>query len=175
VIVFYNGSHLQIHPSTIILRARPITAVQLNGSFKEVFLTSGNPMVPSCGYMASVRPLSVYHTTSSDLLIISRFYSGLWQECSLVRLVLFGLPYEIHAIASAPRSYKISWLCAKLGGPRWPTSISTSGTLTNKNFKTCCLLSSFSFRLSRIPVATYSPDCILHTIAEYRNLVIVRW
>jgi hypothetical protein len=66
LIVFYNGSHLQIHPSTITSRARPVTAVQLNGSFEEVFSTSGNPMAPSCGYMANVRPLSVYHTTSSD-------------------------------------------------------------------------------------------------------------
>jgi hypothetical protein len=33
-----------------------ITTVQLNGSYKVVSSINGNPVVPSCGYMAHVRP-----------------------------------------------------------------------------------------------------------------------
>jgi uncharacterized protein YoxC len=54
--VFFDGSRLQIPPPPITLHANPVITAQLNGSFKAVYSTNGNPMVPSCGCMAYVRP-----------------------------------------------------------------------------------------------------------------------
>src|SRR5882762_10543687 len=62
-----------------------------------------------------------------------------------------------------------------LGRPRWPIFISTSGTSTNKNFTICFPLSSSNFLLGPIPVVTYSPDFILHTIEGNGNLAIAPW
>jgi len=54
-IIFYDGCRPQIHPSIITLHAKLITAVQLNGSFKEVYSMNGNLLARSCGYMENVR------------------------------------------------------------------------------------------------------------------------
>jgi len=51
----YNGFRRQIHPLTITLHTKLITAVQLNGFPREVYSTIGNLLVPSCGYMENVR------------------------------------------------------------------------------------------------------------------------
>ena len=53
-IVFYDGFHPQIHPRTIILHAKPITTVQLNGFFKELYSIPGNLLAPSCGSTENV-------------------------------------------------------------------------------------------------------------------------
>ena len=53
-IAFYDGFRPQIHQSTITLRARLITTVQLNGFFKAAYLINGNPLTPFCGYTESV-------------------------------------------------------------------------------------------------------------------------
>jgi hypothetical protein len=53
-IVSCDGFRPQIHPSIITLHAKPITTAQLNGSSKEVYLISGNPLAPSCGYTENV-------------------------------------------------------------------------------------------------------------------------
>jgi len=52
--VFYDGFRRQIHPSIITLPPKPITTVQPNGFSKGKYLTDGNPLVHSCGYMESV-------------------------------------------------------------------------------------------------------------------------
>ena len=54
-IVFYDGFRHQIHQSIITLPPKPITTVQPNGFFEAQYLMNGNPLVPSCGYMESVR------------------------------------------------------------------------------------------------------------------------
>jgi archaellum component FlaC len=54
-IVFYDGFRLQIRPSTITLHAKLVTTVQLNGFFKAVFSSNGNPLTPCCGYTENVR------------------------------------------------------------------------------------------------------------------------
>jgi hypothetical protein len=53
-IVSCDGFRPQIHPSIITSHAKPITTAQLNGSSKEVYLISGNPLAPSCGYTENV-------------------------------------------------------------------------------------------------------------------------
>jgi hypothetical protein len=53
-IVSCDGFRPQIHPSIITLHAKPITTAQLNGSSKEVYSISGNPLAPSCGYTENV-------------------------------------------------------------------------------------------------------------------------
>ena len=53
--VFYDGFRRQIRPQIITLHAKPITTTQLNGFFKEVYSTSGNRLVLSCGYTENVR------------------------------------------------------------------------------------------------------------------------
>jgi hypothetical protein len=52
--VFYDGCRPQIHPSTITLHAKLVTAAQLNGSFKEVYSIIGNLVVRFCGYTENV-------------------------------------------------------------------------------------------------------------------------
>ena len=59
---FVDGSLHRIRPPTITLRAALVTKGQQSGSFKEVSLKDGNPLVPCCGFMASVR--SCYHSNS---------------------------------------------------------------------------------------------------------------
>ena len=54
-IAFHDGYRPQIHPPIITTHARPITMGQLNGSFKEVYLISGNPLAPFCGSTENVR------------------------------------------------------------------------------------------------------------------------
>ena len=53
--IFYDGCRLQIHLSIITSRAKLVTAVQLNGSFKEVYSMNGNLLVRFYGYMENVR------------------------------------------------------------------------------------------------------------------------
>jgi hypothetical protein len=53
-IVFYDGCRPQIHPSIITLRAKLVTAAQLNGSFKEVYSIIGNLLDRFCGYTENV-------------------------------------------------------------------------------------------------------------------------
>lgn len=54
--VCFDGFRLQIPPPPITLHAMLITTVRLNGSYKVVYSINGNLVVPSCGYMAHVRP-----------------------------------------------------------------------------------------------------------------------
>jgi len=51
---FYDGFLPQIRPLTITLPPKLITMVQPNGFSKAMYLTNGNPLVLSCGYMESV-------------------------------------------------------------------------------------------------------------------------
>jgi hypothetical protein len=53
--VLYDGYRPQIHPSIITLHVKLITAVQLNGSFKEESLINGNRRGPYYGYTENVR------------------------------------------------------------------------------------------------------------------------
>ena len=53
--VFCDGCRPQIHPSIITLHAKLVTAVQLNGSFKEVYSMNGSLLARSCGYTENVR------------------------------------------------------------------------------------------------------------------------
>jgi hypothetical protein len=53
--VCYDGCHPQIHPSIITLHTKLVTAVQQNGSFKEVYSMNGNLLVRFCGYTGNVR------------------------------------------------------------------------------------------------------------------------
>ena len=53
-IVFYDGFRPQIRPRIITLHAKLITTAQLNGFLREVYSTSGKPLVPSCGYTGNV-------------------------------------------------------------------------------------------------------------------------
>jgi len=57
--IYYDGFHLQILPSIIILRPNFITTVHLNGSFKGVLSRNGRPLNPFCGYMVNVGPSSL--------------------------------------------------------------------------------------------------------------------
>ena len=52
--IFYDGSRLQIHPSTITLHSKLITPVQLSGSFKALFSKNGSPWLRFCGYTENV-------------------------------------------------------------------------------------------------------------------------
>jgi hypothetical protein len=54
-ITFYDGSRLQIHPPIIILRQKLIMTARPNGSLEAVYSRNGNPQVPVCGFMESVR------------------------------------------------------------------------------------------------------------------------
>ena len=109
-------------------------------------------------------------------LIVSCFHSGVREKCPLVRLSLDSFrPREIDIIISVPRSYKISYPCAMLGGPLWPTFISTSGTSINKNFTTCFHLFSSNFLLGPILVVMYFPSSILRVVVGRRYLVIGKW
>ena len=54
-IVFSDGFRPQIRPSIITLHRKPITTVQLNGFFKEVYSVNGYPPTPSYGYTENVR------------------------------------------------------------------------------------------------------------------------
>ena len=92
-IVFYDGFRLQIRQSIIILRRKLITTVQPSGSFKEVYIRTGNPLAPFCGCTESVR--------SSQLLLRyaithhhPSFCSGIGEECTLVRPSSTSLPHE---------------------------------------------------------------------------------
>jgi hypothetical protein len=63
-ITFFDGFRLQIHLPIITLHQKSVMTVQLSGFFGVVSSTSGNPLVPYCGFMANVstsRPLSVTH------------------------------------------------------------------------------------------------------------------
>src|SRR5260221_10756157 len=62
-----------------------------------------------------------------------------------------------------------------LGGLRLATFILISGMSINKSFKTYLHPSSSNFLLGLIPAMTYSPNCILHMIAENGSPVIVQW
>jgi hypothetical protein len=53
-IVFYDGFRPRIRPSIITLPPKLIMTVQLSGFFKAVYLISGNPLTPFCGYMENV-------------------------------------------------------------------------------------------------------------------------
>ena len=109
-------------------------------------------------------------------LIVSCFFSGVREKCPLVRLFFDSFrPCEIDIIISVPRSYKISYRCAMLGGPLWPTSISTSGTSISKDFTTYFHPFSSNSLLGPTLVAIYSPSSILHIVVEHRNLVITQW
>ena len=50
-----DGFRPQIHPPIITTHAKLITVVQLNGSSKEVYSTSGSLPDPCCGYTENVR------------------------------------------------------------------------------------------------------------------------
>ena len=52
--VFYDGSRRQINQSITTLHGKLIMAVQLSGSFKEVYSINGSLVAPSCGYMGNV-------------------------------------------------------------------------------------------------------------------------
>jgi uncharacterized protein YoxC len=54
-VLFPNGFLPHIHPPIITLRAKFITAVQLNGFFKAVYSINGNPPTLFCGYTENVR------------------------------------------------------------------------------------------------------------------------
>ena len=54
-IVFYDGYRPQIHPSIITLHVKLITAIHLNGSFKEESLINGNRRAPYYRFMENVR------------------------------------------------------------------------------------------------------------------------
>ena len=47
-IAFSDGFRPQIHPSIITLHPKLVTTVQLDGSFKAVYLMNGNPPTHSC-------------------------------------------------------------------------------------------------------------------------------
>jgi len=171
VTISYDGFHLQIHPRIIILQQKLITMAHLNGSSKVVSLPNGSPEVLSCGFTENVCSSSSQLRYVNPNHIDSVAGSGksvLWFV--LPRLVP---PYQTHMVDPAPRSYRISGLCTTLGGPRWPTFISTLGTSTNRNFRTCFLPSSSNYPLSPNPVATSSPGSILRTIVEFRSPTIV--
>jgi hypothetical protein len=53
-IVSCDGFRPQTHPSIITSHAKPITTAQLNGFSTEVYLISGNPLAPFCGYTENV-------------------------------------------------------------------------------------------------------------------------
>jgi hypothetical protein len=53
--VFYDGYRPRIHQSIITLHGKLITAIHLDGSFKEESSTNGNRRAPYYGYMENVR------------------------------------------------------------------------------------------------------------------------
>ena len=50
----YDGFRHQIHPPIIMLHAKLITTVELNGLFKGEYSMNGNLLAPSCGYVENV-------------------------------------------------------------------------------------------------------------------------
>ena len=82
---------------------------------------------------------------------------------------------ENNIIISVRRLYKIFWPCAMLGWPQWPISILISGTLISKDFPTFFPLYSSNSLHGPMPVATNSPNSILHMIVGYRSQAIARW
>jgi hypothetical protein len=106
-ITFYDGYRRPIHPPIITSHAKLITTVQLNGSFKAVYSVNGNQPAPSCGYTENVR--YIWPSPCIQPLIVSSFYSGVWEKCALVCLSFDSFrPCEIDILISVPRSYKIS-------------------------------------------------------------------
>src|SRR6266403_5594493 len=93
--------------------------------------------------------LGLCHATP---LIISRFSSWLRKNYRLVRRPFdtFHL-FEADIMHLVRQSYKMSWRCAMVGRPRWPTSISTSGTSINRTCATCFPHFSSNSLLNPIP------------------------
>jgi hypothetical protein len=128
--IFVDGSLHQTHPRTITLRVVPITREQQPGSFKAIYIMSGNRNLRFSGSTENVRLCLTFYQTPPDsiLCVAGAGKSILWS------VVLLRFPSKmVDVVYHLPvlQSLKTSKLCAMLVKPRWLISISTSGTPAN--------------------------------------------
>ena len=121
------GSLPLIPPQITILHKRFSMTERQCGSFKARLSSSGSCPVPYCGYTENVRLCYYFWHATSDRL---RFSQRALVKALSGSFFCDVLPVPTY-FSSVPRSFRTSWLYAKLDPPSWPTFTSilrTSGS-----------------------------------------------